>query len=253
MDRARPRHIPIFPVAVVVAAVFLGLLLLIMSRVEDAKLRSMLLRVLIGGFVGGLALFTWISVEWGRRRRAVAGGRFSAGAAARIATETVFMGSPFADTSTCRRPRRIHLERSEIQAWKQVARTTGLALDRSRNLRLSGTIRGIEVRVDPVESDHYETRARAALPISLAGKVVADLDDAGSVRIAGAPADLEAALRDSPLVHWLTVSGDATLEIEAQGARAFAPDIIDDPDLLRALIELAVCAAEAVTAWQRKA
>ena len=52
-------------------------------------------------------------------------------------------------------------------------------------------------------------------------------------------------------LDWLLAQDSAILEIEAQGARAFAPGIVSDPDMLRGLIELAVSAAEAVTRWSR--
>ncbi len=252
MDKPKRRGIPILPFAIVAAVLLLVLSGLILDRVEDPDRRRFMLQLLIGAFVGGLGLFSWLSVEWRPGRRNYRSGRFSEGAARRIATETVFAGNVWADTSTYRRPRRIGMDRKEQKIWAEVGRGIGLKLDRSRSPRLVGTIRGIEVRVDPVRSDCYETRARAALPISIKGKIVAALDGNGAIRIEGAPPDLEAALRDSPVVAWLTASGDATLEIEAQGARAFAPDIVSDPDLLRGLIELAVSAAESVAAWSRR-
>jgi hypothetical protein len=176
------------------------------------------------------------------------------GAAARIATDTVLTGNVWADTSTYRRPKRIRMDRKELKVWDEVGRATGLVLDRSRSPRLMGTLRGIAVRVDPVKSsDRFETRARATLPISLPEKVAVALDADGTIRIEGASPELEAALCASPVIAWLTATGDAVLELESQGARAFAPGIVSDPDLLRGLIELAVGAAEVAAARSTEA
>jgi len=252
MDKPKRRALPFLPIAIVVAVVFLSLLLLILDRVEDPDRQQTLIWRLIALFVGGLAAFTWVSVQWRRRRREDRSGRFSDGSAGRVFTEMFFTGNPWVDTSTYRRPRRIKLDRKERKAWAEAGRRTGLELDRSRNPRLVGALRGIEVRVDPAGPGGNETRARAALPISLDGQVIADLSDDGAVRIEGASTTLEAALRDSPVIDWLTAAGDATLEIENQGARAFAPEIGADADALHGLIELAVSAAEAVTAWANR-
>lgn len=252
MDQPKRRELPFFPIALGLAAAFLGLLLLILARVDNPDQQREYLWGLVAAFVAGLGLWSFVSVQWRRRNRDYRPGRFSDGAAGRVATETIFTGSPWADTSTYRRPRRIKLDRGERKVWAEAARLTGLEFDRSRNPRLVGTLRGIEVRVDPVGGAAQETRARAALPISLNGQVTATPDHEGSIRIEGASPDLELALRASPLPQWLTAVAHATLEIENQGARALAPDLGANPDELRGLIEIAVSAAEAVTAWSSR-
>jgi uncharacterized membrane protein YczE len=68
MDKPKRRGLPFFPIAVVVAVCFLSLLFLILTRVEDSRLQGKLIRTLIGLFVGGLGVFSWISAQWGRQR-----------------------------------------------------------------------------------------------------------------------------------------------------------------------------------------
>ena len=251
MSNSNRRGVPVFAVAIVIAVIAFGAFLLIHDRVEDERVRYQLLRVLVFVVVGGIAVFTVISVKVRAARSGHRAGRFSEGMVERGLVDTVRTGNGWASTSTYLRPHRVKLGRKELRGWAEAARRTGLVLDRSRSPRLIGTMRGVQVRVDPIDGDDGETRARAALPVSLPIQCTVDLDAAGQVQVVGAPPELETALRNSPVPDWLLAQGGAVLEIEAQGARAFAPGIVSDPDLLRGLIELAVSAAEAVTRWSR--
>jgi hypothetical protein len=166
MDRKPRRQLPFFPIAVGLAVVFLGLLLLILDRVKDPEEQRRAIQTLVGVFIFGLAVFSWVSVQWRRGKREYRSGRFAETATERSISDTYFAGSAFADTSTSRRPKRIKLDRKERKAWVEVGGALGLELDRSRNPRLAGTVRGIAVRVDPTAQTAtkpaYGRRCRSA-------------------------------------------------------------------------------------------
>jgi hypothetical protein len=253
MGKSKRSGVPVFAAAVVIAVIVLGAFVLIIDRVEDEERQRDLLWLMIFVVVVGISIFTAISVRMRASRSGYRTGHFTEGAVGRIAVDAIRTGNVWAESSTYRRSYRVKLSRKELRGWAETARVTGLELDRSRSPRLIGTLRGVKVRVDPVDGgDDRETRARASLPVSLPIQCTATINAAGQVQVVGAPPELETALRHSGVPDWLLAQDGAVLEIEAQGARAYAPGIVSDPDLLRGLIELAVSAAETVTSWHQR-